>query len=94
MREKKFEKELNDFLYIYERELKDIIKECRKNYSINWSKEFREMNEEKLFVNILEYMESWLFAERKNEKILIYPGIAKIVGMYKDKNKISGGEDE
>lgn len=94
VREKKFEKELNDFLYIYERELKDIIKECRKNYSINWSKEFRELNEEKLFVNILEYMESWLFAERKNEKILIYPGIAKIVGMYKDKNKISGGEDE
>lgn len=94
VREKEFEKELNDFLYISERDLKNIIKECKKNYSINWSKEFREMSEEKLFASIFEYMESWLFAERKNEKILIYPGIGKIVGMYKDKNKTAGGEDE
>lgn len=92
--EEKLKKELNDFVYISEEEMKKIIKECRKNYSINWTKEYREISDEKLFVNIIEYMEEWMFLKKEQEKIIIYPGIGKIIGMYKNTNKLAGGEDE
>lgn len=92
--EGKLKKELNDFVYISEEEMKKIMKECRKNYSINWTKEYREMSDEKLFANVTEYMEEWIFLKKEQDKIIIYPGIGKIIGMYKSTNKLTGGEDE
>ena len=88
------EKETNDFVYISEKEMKSIIKECRESYSINWTKEYREIGNEKLFTNIIEYMEEWMFLKKEQEKIIIYPGIGKIIGIYKNTNKLTGGEDE
>lgn len=92
--EGKLKKELNDFVYISEEEMKKIMKECRKNYSINWTKEYREMSDEKLFANVTEYMEEWIFLKKEQDKIIIYPGIGKIIGIYKSTNKLTGGEDE
>ena len=88
------EKETNDFVYISEKEMKSIIKECRESYSINWTKEYREIGNEKLFTNIIEYMEEWMFLKKEQEKIIIYPGIGKIIGIYKNTNKLTGGENE
>lgn len=92
--ERSLRKELNDLIYIQENEMKEIIRECKKNCSINWSKEYRELNEDKLFENIMEYMENWLFTERKEKEIIIYPGVGKIIGIYKSRHKLTGGADE
>ena len=40
-----------------------IIDESKSRYGINWSKEYREMKLEKLYENIVEYMEEWKFIE-------------------------------
>ena len=35
-----------------------------------------------------------MFLKKEQEKIIIYPGIGKIIGIYKNTNKLTGGENE
>lgn len=51
------------------------------------------MKLEKLYENIIEYMEEWKFIEKVSEdKLIIYPAVGKIIGRYRKVKK--GVNDE
>lgn len=89
----KIKRELKDFIYLSDEDLIKTIEECRNLYGINWSKEYREMKIEKIYENIIEYMEEWKFGEKINdEQIVIYPAVGKVIGRYR--KSIRGGINE
>ena len=52
-------READDCIYIIEDDFKKIVDDCRKKYVSAWSKEYREMNFDKLVNSILNYMRLW-----------------------------------
>lgn len=86
-------REIKDFIEISKENMLVIIDESKSRYGINWSKEYREMKLEKLYENIVEYMEEWKFIEGVSEdKLIIYPAVGKIIGRYRKVKK--GVNDE
>jgi len=62
---------------------------CRKKYGSGFSKEYREMPDEKFHTLILEYMKSWMFVREKDGLITVSDGAFLSRGKYPDdfKNK-------
>ncbi len=86
-------REIKDFIEISKENMLVIIDESKSRYGINWSKEYREMKLEKLYENIVEYMEEWKFIEGVSEdKLIVCPAVGKIIGRYKKVKK--GVNDE
>ena len=86
-------REIKDFVEISKAEMISLIEESKNRYGINWSKEYRDMKIEKLYENIIEYMEEWKFIERVSEdKLIIYPAVGKVIGKYRKVKK--GVNDE
>lgn len=63
-------------------EFSDFISECRKKYNSGFSKEYREMSDDKFFRLVFEYMKAWMFVEEKDEKINILDGAFLSYGKY------------
>ena len=83
-----FKREIRDFVEISKENMISIIEENKNRYGINWSKEYRDMKIEKLYENIIEYMEEWKFIERVSEdKLIIYPAVGKVIGKYRKVKK-------
>lgn len=59
-----------------------MIRECRKEWGAAWSKEFREMEESRLFSGIRQYMKDWMMLGTDEERIVLYPAAAKQIGFY------------
>lgn len=85
--ERKFKPEINDEIYLSQEEFAELIKDCQEKYSINWSKEYREMKKEKIAENIKKYMESWMLLRKEEEKIVILPAVGRIIGRYSRRRK-------
>lgn len=92
--ENQLEKQLNDLVYISKNYFKELIKECKDRYEMNWSKEYRDMPEDKIYKNVVKYMEEWLFIQQDKDRIILFPSIGKITGRYRTTNKIIGEENE
>lgn len=74
----------------------NIIEEVKEEYAPGWSKEYREMRLEKLYVEIIQYMKSFSFIEWEegSNEIRIMPLTGKIMGKYPDRFKeISEGDE-
>ena len=86
-------REIKDFIEISKENMLVIIDESKSRYGINWSKEYREMKLEKLYENIVEYMEEWKFIEGVSEdKLIVCPAVGKVIGKYRKVKK--GVNDE
>lgn len=55
---------------------------CRSKWKDAWSKEFREMEQDKLLRTVKRYMVSWMMAEQDADRIWILPAAAKTTGFY------------
>ena len=75
-------KEMNDCICISSGEFGEILEACRKKYGCAWSKEFREMQREKLEIVILEYMRSWMLAGTEDGMVWLFPAVGKFTGVY------------
>ena len=75
---------------------KKLIEQVRDEYCRGWSKEYRQMKFEKLYIEITEYMKNFSFLEFKKEsnEIWIMPLVGKIIGEYPDDFKDSSKGDE
>jgi uncharacterized protein (TIGR02678 family) len=60
----------------------DMITECRKRYSKGFSKEYREMADNKLLSAVVDYMKKWMMIEERDEYYVLRDGIFKTVGKY------------
>jgi uncharacterized protein (TIGR02678 family) len=86
-------KEVNDVARISEAEFMNILKEVKACKGLGWSKEYRECSLEKLYAEVIDYMESFSIL-RKKEDIYIYPLVAKVVGDYPEDYVVNSGEVE
>lgn len=75
-------REVDDCIYIIKDDFKRIVDDCRKKYFSAWSKEYREMNFDKLVNSILNYMQLWRMLDICSEKIQIFPAVGKFMGEY------------
>ena len=54
--------------------------DCRGRYSPAWSKEYREMEDDKLLTAVISYMKSWMMIDESDGEIGIYPAAGKMIG--------------
>lgn len=59
-----------------------LVTDCREQWKAAWSKEYREMDENRLVWCVRQYMQNWLMLDEKEEQIVLYPAAAKLVGFY------------
>lgn len=83
----KFEKgklirESNDTILILEIEFSKVISELKERYGRGFSKEYREMNEEELKEQVLEYMKEFDMIRKEDKQFRLMPIIFKIKGRY------------
>lgn len=72
----------DDTIIVSNSKFEDILLKLKKQYQEFYSKEFREMANEKYIYLIKDYMQKWLMIKEENEQIIIYPSIAITSGKY------------
>ena len=76
--------QINDFIYISKIAFEKIVREAKKRYSKGFSKEYREMPEERLQDEIVKYMKQFdmIRESKETEEYIIMPICFKIIGKY------------
>ncbi len=72
----------DDTIIISNSKFEDILLRLRKQYQEFYSKEFKEMTNDKYVSIIKNYMKNWLMIKEDNDQIIIYPSIAITSGKY------------
>lgn len=80
----KLEKKENECIYMTKEEFAGLISDCRKEWMDAWSKEFREMDEDRLSEVILGYMKNWLMIRCDGELLAVLPAAGRAAGFYPD----------
>lgn len=75
-------KEQDECVKVSKQQFVSLINLCKGKYDSAWSKEYREMNLDKLVEEIILYMENWMLLSKSEEGMVLYPAIGKIVGRY------------
>lgn len=84
LKEGKFRKNINDTINISEIEFVKLVRKVKENYSKGFSKEFRELPEDKLLEQTAKYMEQYDMIRYNEEakEYIIMPICFKIIGKY------------
>lgn len=75
-------KEYDECVKISKKQFISITNLCKEKYDSAWSKEYREMNLEKLVEEIVLYMENWMILSKNGDEIIIHPATGKFIGKY------------
>ena len=59
-----------------------MVQECRESWQAAWSKEYREMDDEKVCMLVRRYMEEWMMLCEEGDQLVLYPGAVKQLGYY------------
>lgn len=80
----KLKSDINDLIYISNIEFLRIIRNVKEQYGFGFSKEYREMEEEKIFMEVKKYMKEFDMIREKEDtnEFIIMPICFKIVGKY------------
>lgn len=82
----------NEWIYIGTAEFEQLIWQCRESFKGAWSKEYREMNRDRLIRNVTMYMQAWMMIRKEEEQICILPAVGKTMGFYPA--DFTGGKNE
>lgn len=87
----------NEVISISKEHFYRLIKELRKEYVYYFSKNYREMVQEKFIEEVISYMKEYDFIREKEDGYNIYPMVSKMIG-YIPKNteeqlNLFGGEE-
>ena len=76
--------QINDLIYISKIAFGKVVREAKNRYSKGFSKEYREMQEEKLQDEIVKYMKQFdmIRESKETEEYIIMPICFKIIGKY------------
>lgn len=92
LEEGRLKKQENECIFMSRELFALLISECRKEGKGGWSKEYREMEEEKVLENVLEYMKNWLMLRIEEETITVLPAAGRLSGFYPQDFKGGSGE--
>ncbi len=81
---KEYQRDINDLITISELQLTKLVREVKERFSKGFSKEYRELPEDKLVLEIVKYMKQFdMIRENKETKeYIIMPIVSKIIGKY------------
>lgn len=82
LRDGKLSRKENECISLPGNKFKELVLDCRKQWNDAWSKEFREMDADRLLDAILEYMERWMMLTRDGDNITILPAAGRMAGFY------------
>ncbi len=82
-------KQENECIALSVQEFSGLVCACRREWGRVWSKEYREMDDEKLVRSVTDYMKKWLLLRMDGERVELLPSVAKLSGFYPD--EIQGG---
>ena len=84
IKEKQYKANINDLIYIPKIEMLKLTKDIKEKFQKGFSKEYREMEEEKLLQEIVSYMKEFdmLREKEETEEYIIMPMCFKIIGKY------------
>lgn len=85
-------KQDNETIAVTKRQFADLILASRKSGNAGLSKEFREMDQDKLVDTVKSYMKDWMLIREEYDRVLILPAAGKQDGFYPDDFK--GAETE
>lgn len=74
----------NESVLMTKRQFLELIHACREKWKSAWSKEYREMDEEKLVDTLFDYMKNWMMVRAEDENIVIMPAVGRMSGHYPD----------
>lgn len=69
-------------IYIDEERFARLLLRCRGRWKDAWSKEYREMEQEKLLKTVKDYLTYWMMAEQVEGGLWILPAAGKTAGFY------------
>ena len=75
----------NDLIHLNNDKLNKILIDIKKKYSTLWSKEYREMSDEKYLRKIKEYLSDFQLRKIMDNEVIIYPSAVLIKGSYGNK---------
>ena len=75
-------KQDNETIAVTKQRFSELILACRKNGSAGWSKEYREMEKDKLVDTVKNYMINWMLIREEDDRVIILPAAGKQAGFY------------
>lgn len=88
----KLEKKEDECIYITKKEFTELVLSCRQEWGGAWSKEFREMDGERLMRTIFDYMRNWMMIRCSGEQVMVLPSAGRTAGYYPDDFKGGAGK--
>ena len=81
---REYQADINDLIYISNIEMLKLVREVKQNFCKGFSKEYREMQEDKLLEEIVKYMKEFdmIRENKENKEYIIMPICFKIIGKY------------
>ena len=84
IKDNEYKKNIDDTIKISEIQMSKIIRSVKERYNKGFSKEYREMPEDKLLIEVVEYMKQFdmIRYNEKEREYIIMPMCFKIIGKY------------
>ncbi len=89
---RKFVIQENETIEVTRSRFCDLLLKIKKQYQSLWSKEYREMSNEKYIIQVMNYMKNWMMLKEEEEMIIVYPSCALVGGKYAEymEEKVNG----
>ncbi len=82
LQERELVKQENETILVTKQRFSELVLAVRKKGSAGWSKEYREMDPEKLVDSIENYMKNWMLIREDGDGVIILPAAGKQAGFY------------
>lgn len=76
------QKKENECICLTKKEFADFLFSAKEQWQSGWSKEYREMEKEKLLCGVLEYMKNWMLLKVVDDQIILLPAVGRTAGVY------------
>ncbi|MDO5809019.1 MAG: TIGR02678 family protein [Lachnospiraceae bacterium] len=76
------QKKENECICLTKKEFADFLFSAKEQWQSGWSKEYREMEKEKLLRGVLEYMKNWMLLKVVDDQVILLPAVGRTAGVY------------
>ena len=77
-----WKRETDETLHVSREEFAALVRTCQKQWREAWSKEYREMDPDRLGAAVKGYMKDWMMIRENEEEVVICPAAGKQLGFY------------
>lgn len=76
------QKQENEQIVISKAHFSELVISCKEQWSLGWSKEFREMEADRLVETVAGYMKHWMLIREDEQNVAILPAVGRQRGEY------------